>query len=433
MIWNKEVETAKSSTIKATQLERLKSIVDYCYNNVPFYKQQFTDIGLKPSDIQTLKDIEKIPFTTKAHMRDSYPYGLFAKPLKDIVRIHASSGTSGKPTLVGYTQQDMNMWTECVARLICAAGADRNDIAQVLFGYGLFTGGFGLHYGLEKVGLSVIPSSSGNTERQLVLMEDCGTTVLIATPSYALYLSEVAEKMGVNIKNFKLRLGLFGGEGHTPEMRKEIENRLGILATENYGLSEILGPGVSGECTEQCGMHINEDHFYFEVINSETGEALEYGEKGELVITTLTKEGIPMLRYRTHDISYLIPEECKCGRTSMRMHKVFGRNDDMLIIRGVNIFPSQIESVLVGMEHISPHYNIIVTTQGFMDKIEIHLELIDGSMLDSFSAIKHLEQNIIHKLRSVLLIDAKIKFLEPNSIERSTGKAKRVIDLRGTK
>ncbi|MCX7709627.1 MAG: phenylacetate--CoA ligase [Clostridia bacterium] len=430
MIWNKEAECLTRKEMEAVQLERLKDVVKRAYENVPFYKKRFDEIGLKPEHIVTLKDIEKIPFTTKNDLRDNYPYSLFAVPMKEIVRIHASSGTTGKPIVVGYTRRDMENWSESVARLIVAAGGSDEDIAQVVFGYGLFTGGFGLHYGLEKVGITVVPASSGNSERQMMLMQDFGATIIVGTPSYVLYLSEIAEEMGVKKGMHKLRLGLFGGEGHTPEMRAEIEKRWGILATENYGLSEIVGPGVSGECIHQCGMHINEDHYYPEIIESDSGNTLGYGQKGELVLTTLTKEGIPMLRYRTKDITILNPEQCKCGRTNVRMNKVLGRTDDMLIIRGVNVFPSQIESVLVGMEHIGPHYQIIVKKKGYMDDIEINVELIDGKMLERYSELEKLENEIRHKLKTVLQIDAKVKLVNPKTIERSVGKAKRVIDLR---
>lgn len=430
MIWNKEIECAGRKDIERLQLEKLREIVKRAYDNVAFYRKRLDEAGLAPEDIKRLKDIEKIPFTTKADLRDNYPYSLFAVPMKKIVRIHASSGTTGKPIVVGYTKNDIENWSECIARIVTAAGGCDDDIAQVVFGYGLFTGGFGLHYGLEKVGISVVPASSGNSERQMMLMQDFGSTIIVGTPSYALYLSEIAAEMGITKGKHKLRLGLFGGEGHTPEMRTEIENRWGILATENYGLSEVMGPGVSGECHCQCGMHINEDHFYPEIIDPDTGRTLDYGEKGEMVLTTLTKEGIPMLRYRTKDITYLIPETCKCGRSSMRMNKVLGRTDDMLIIRGVNVFPSQIESVLVGMEHIGPHYQIVVTKKGFMDEIEVHVELINGNLLEKFSELEALEKNIRHKLRTTLQIDARVKLVEPKSIERSMGKAKRVIDKR---
>lgn len=430
MIWNREIECMKRKDVEELQLRNLKAVVRRAYEKVPLYRKRFDEAGLRPEHIKSLKDIEKIPFTTKADLRDNYPYGLFAVPMKEIVRLHASSGTTGKPIVVGYTRRDMDNWSECVARLIVAAGGAEDDIAQVVFGYGLFTGGFGLHYGLEKVGITVVPSSSGNSERQLMLLQDFGSTIIVGTPSYALYLSEMAQEMGITKGKHRLRLGLFGGEGHTPEMRAEIEKRWGILATENYGLSEVVGPGVSGECSCQCGMHINEDHFYPEIIGPDSGKTLGCGERGELVLTTLTKEGIPMLRYRTKDITWLDPEPCRCGRSSMRMNKVLGRTDDMLIIRGVNVFPSQIESVLVGMEHIGPHYQIVVTKKGFMDEIEVHVELVNGNLLEKFSELEALEKNIRHKLRSVLQIDARVKLVEPKSIERSVGKAKRVVDLR---
>lgn len=429
MIWNKGAECLTRKEYEVIQLERLKNVVERAYNNVELYRKRFDEIGLKPEHIKTLKDIEKIPFTTKNDLRDNYPYGLFAVPMKQIVRLHASSGTTGKPIVVGYTKNDMENWSECIARLVLAAGGTDEDIAQVVFGYGLFTGGFGLHYGLEKAGVTVVPASSGNSQRQIMLLEDFGATILVGTPSYALYLSELAEEMGVTKGKHKLRLGLFGGEGHTPEMRAEIEKRWGILATENYGLSEVMGPGVSGECFCQCGMHINEDHFYPEVINS-SEETLGYGEKGELVLTTLTKEGIPMLRYRTKDITILDPEPCKCQRTTLRMHKVLGRTDDMLIIRGVNVFPSQIESVLVGMEHIGPHYQIIVTKKGYMDEIEIQVELIDAKMVERYRELESLEKAVRSKLKTVLQIDAKVTLVNPKTIDRSVGKAKRVIDKR---
>ncbi|ACL76107.1 phenylacetate--CoA ligase family protein [Ruminiclostridium cellulolyticum] len=430
MIWNTQVECMSRNSMKELQLERLKNTVKVAYENVPMYKRKFDEIGLRPEHIQTLKDIEKIPFTTKNDLRDNYPYGLFAAPLKKIVRLHASSGTTGKPIVVGYTKNDMENWSENIARLVIAAGGREDDIAQIVFGYGLFTGGFGLHQGLEKVGVTVIPASAGQSERQLMVMQDFGTTILVGTPSYVLYLAEIADELGVDKSKLKLKLGLFGGEGHTPEMRAEIERRWGIKATENYGLSEIQGPGVAGECYCQCGMHINEDHFYPEIINSETGEAFEYGNKGELVLTTLTKEGIPMLRYRTKDITILNPEKCECGRTTVRMNKVLGRTDDMLIIRGVNVFPSQIESVLIGLEGIGPHYQIIVTKNGYMDAIEVLVELIDGKLLEKFSELEKLEKKIRHELKVVLQIDAKVRLVEPKSIERTTGKAKRVIDMR---
>ena len=430
MIWNKNIETMSRDEMTDLQSSRLRDIVAYSYENVGLYKRKFDQIGLMPADIRSIDDIEKIPFTTKEDLRDNYPFDLFAVPIKKIVRLHASSGTTGKPIVVGYTRNDMEMWTESVARLIIAAGGREDDVAQVLFGYGMFTGGLGLHYGLERVGMTVIPASGGNSERQLMYMQDFSTTVIVSTPSYALYLSEIAHENNVDVSKLKLRIGLFGGEGHTPEMRKEIEQRWGIIATENYGLSEITGPGVSGECCLQQGMHINEDFFFPEIIDPDTFKGLAMGQKGEIVFTTLTKEGIPMLRYRTKDISCLFDEKCGCGRTTLRMNKILGRTDDMLIIRGVNVFPSQIESVLVGMSEIGPHYQIIVRKKGFMDDIEILVEVKSTSIIEKYKELENLENRICHALKNVLQISAKVKLVEPKTLERFVGKAKRVIDLR---
>lgn len=430
MYWNKEIELMSHSDMRALQLERLRRTVKLVYENVPHYRKKLDEAGVSPDDIKSLDDLQRIPFTTKDDLRDNYPYNLFASPMKKIVRIHASSGTTGKPTVVGYTKSDLENWSECIARLVVAAGGCEDDIAQISFGYGLFTGAFGLHYGLEKVGVSVIPMSSGNTQKQIMIMQDFKPTILVGTPSYALYMSEVAEEMGVKNEDLSLRIGMFGGEGHTEQMRALLERRLGIIATENYGLSEVMGPGVSGECQKQCGMHINEDHFIAEIINPETGEVLPMGSVGELVITTITKEGIPLLRYRTKDITYLIDEQCECGRRTTRMAKVQGRSDDMLIIKGVNVFPSQVESVLVEMDEIDPHYQLVVRKKGFVDDLEILVEVSNASMLESFAKLEALEKKIKSKLHSVLGLDAKVRLVEPRGIERSTGKAKRVIDLR---
>jgi phenylacetate-CoA ligase len=430
MFWNEKIETMKSDEMRDLQLQSLKKIVRYAYKNVPLYQEKFKKIRLKPEDIKTLEDIRYIPFTTKEDMRKTYPFGLFATKMKNIVRIHGSSGTTGKPTVVGYTKKDLANWQEAMSRLIMAAGGREEDIAQVCFGYGMFTGGFGLHAGLENIGITVIPASSGNSERHLMYMQDYGTSIMVSTPSYALYLAEIADEVGVDIKKLSLRLGLFGGEGHTIEMRNEIEKRWNIKATENYGLSEIIGPGVSGECYEQSGMHINEDMFYPEIINPNDGKVLDDGEKGELVLTTLSKQGVPMLRYRTKDITYLMRDKCKCGRTTVRMNKVDGRTDDMLIIRGVNVFPSQIESVLLTIDYISPQYQIIIRKKGYMDDIEVLVELIDRKSLDSFKELEKIEKHIRHKLRNVLQIDVKVKLVEHKTIERSVGKAKRLVDLR---
>lgn len=423
-------ETLSRAEMAALQLSRLQQTVRHVYDHVPFYRTKMDALGITPADIQTLADIQKLPFTVKTDLRDNYPTGLFAAPLKDIVRFHASSGTTGKPIVVGYTRNDMDVWADCCARLAAAAGVTEHDICQVAFGYGMFTGGFGLHQGLEKLGASVIPHSSGNSERQLMFMQDLGTTVLVSTPSYALHLSEIMAQSGIQPDDLKLRVGLFGGEGHTPEMRNLIEQRLGITDTQNYGLTEIVGPGVSYECLAFSGMHINEDFFYPEIIDPKTGEVLPEGSEGELVFTTLTKEGIPMLRYRTKDITRLVYEPCSCGRTNVRMELVRGRSDDMMIIRGVNVFPSQIEAVLMTIEGIGPHYQIIVTTEHFMDQIEVQVELIDPSRLESYSELEKLTQEIRHKIRTVLQIDVHVKLLSPQTLERTAGKSKRVVDRR---
>ena len=428
--FQKDIECMSRNKMNELQLERLKHTVAYAYEHTPLYRKRLDEVGVKPRDIQSLKDLEKIPFTTKEDFRDNYPFGMFAVPMKKIVRIHASSGTTGKPKVVGYTKKDLDTWSDMIARLVMMAGGSDEDVAQIAFGYGLFTGGFGLHYGLEKVGAAVIPMSSGNTEKQIMLMQDFQTTLLVATPTYALYISEVLEEMGLSKNDLHLRIGMFGGEGHTEEMRQVLEDKLGIIATENYGLSEVMGPGVAGECIYQCGHHINEDCFIVEIIDPNTGEVLPAGEKGEVVITTINKEGIPVLRYRTKDISWLMPEQCKCGRTTMRMAKIQGRSDDMLIIKGVNVFPSQVESVLVGMKEISPYYQLVVSKKGYVDQLEVRVELIDDSLLDSYEKLEQLENEIKHKLHVVLGLVAKVRLMEPKSIERTTGKAKHVIDNR---
>ncbi|MDR1665340.1 MAG: phenylacetate--CoA ligase [Clostridiales bacterium] len=430
MIWNPEIETASRNRVRAVQWERLLNTANHVYKNVPFYRERLNACHLPPERWSSPGDLQKIPFTTKEDLRSYYPYGLFAVPRKEVVRIHASSGTTGKPTVVGYTRADLDMWSECVARLVCMAGGRSGDIAQISFGYGLFTGALGLHYGLEKVGAAVIPISSGNTEKQLMVMQDFETTILVCTPSYALYLSETAEKLGIDLEKLSLRIGMFGGEGHTLEMSKEIERRLGILVTENYGLSEVLGPGVSGECPYKTGMHINEDYFLLEIIDPVTGEVLPDGAEGELVITTLKKEAFPIIRYRTRDITSLHYERCECGRTSARMAKVKGRSDDMLIIKGVNVYPSQVESVIVGMEHISPYYQLVVKKDGYTDVLEVHVELVDDKLLESFSELEKLEKTVKAQLYRVLGLDCHVRLREPGTMERTAGKAKRVLDLR---
>lgn len=431
MFFQKDIETMPRADIEKLQLERLKWLVKYCMDNVPFYNNRLTEAGVTPDKIKELSDIQYIPYTTKADMRDTYPFGLFAVPLKKIERIHASSGTTGKPTVVGYTHRDLDYWGDCVARLVTAVGASDETIVQIAFGYGLFTGALGLHYGLEKIGASVIPTSSGNTEKQIMLMQDFGTNALVSTPSYAQYIGELAREMGV-LDKIHLKLGLFGSEGCTPEMRAQIENTLNIFATDNYGMSELMGPGVSGECIERDGMHINEDHFYAEIINPVTGEVLPKGSEGELVITTLTKEGIPMLRYRTKDITQINYEPCKCGRTFARMAKPRGRSDDMLKIRGVNVFPSQIESVLMGFETIAPHYQLVLTRENFADHLEIKVELSDkcNEILDNFPLLDQLHKDIHHAMKTVLGIETKITIVGHKTLQRFQGKAQRILDLR---
>lgn len=431
MFWEKDAETMSRAKIRQLQLERLKWTINRCYNNVPYYKDMLDKAGVTPDMIKTLDDIRRLPLTTKEELRKNYPFGLFASPKEDIVEIHTSSGTTGKPIVGGYTKNDLELWGNCMARLVVAAGARREDIAQISFGYGLFTGAFGLHYALQKVGCMVVPISSGNSERQIMIMEDFGTTVLVATPSYAVYLSELAKDMGVADK-LKLRLGLFGSEMCTPEMRAQIEKNIGIIVTDNYGLTELGGCGVSGECEERQGLHINEDHFYPEIIDPDTGEVLPEGEEGELVITPLSKEAFPIFRYRTKDITRLYSNPCKCGRTLIRMDKVVGRTDDMLIIKGVNVFPSQIESVIFTMPHIGPHYQLVLRKERFMDSLEVQVELIDGSLLEQYSKLEALQHRIREKLRSVLGIDCGVTLVAPRTITRFEGKAKRIVDLRNS-
>lgn len=430
MIWNKEMETMSRKKTEEIQLERLKWTVNLCYDNVPHYRAKMDAVGFKPEMLKSLADIKNIPFATKEDLRDTYPFGLFAVPQKKIVRLHASSGTTGKPTVVGYTKADLDNWAEMIARLTTAVGASDESIVQIAFGYGMFTGALGLHYGLEKIGATVVPCSSGNSEKQLMFMRDFGTNTIVATPSYALYLSELAKESGYPMSDYKLKLGLLGSEGCTPEMRTQIENNWGLFSTDNYGLSETGGPGLSGECMERSGLHINEDFYYCEVIDSNTGEVLEPGSTGELVVTTLTKEGIPMLRYRTKDITRINYEPCACGRTTARMDKIKGRSDDMLKIRGVNVFPSQVESVLVGMESIGPHYQLVVRRDGFHDTLEVKVELIDGSVLERYSELEALHNKVKNKLKSVLGLEAKVSLVQPKTLERFQGKAKRVLDLR---
>lgn len=431
MYFQKDIETMPRADIEKMQLERLQRLVKYCYDNVPFYHKRLSEAGVCPEKIKTLSDIQYIPYTTKADLRDNYPYGLFAVPQSKIVRMHASSGTTGKPTVVGYTANDLDHWSDCVARLAMAAGADENTIVQICFGYGLFTGALGLHYGLEKIGATVVPSSSGNTEKQIMLMQDFGTNALVATPSYAQYIGELAREKGV-LDKLQLKLGLFGSEGCTIEMRNAIEKTLNLFATDNYGMSELNGPGVSGECRERCGMHINEDHYYAEIIDPATGDVLPRGSEGELVVTTLTKEGMPVLRYRTKDITKINYEKCACGRTFARMDKPKGRSDDMLKIRGVNVFPSQIETVLMSFKEIAPHYQLVLTRENFADHLEIKVELLEqySSLLDNFPALSELHAKITKEMKIVLGIQTKLTIVGCKTLERFQGKAKRIVDLR---
>lgn len=432
MIWAKE-ETLSRKEIQEIQLHRLKEQVAWSYERVAPYRAKMDELGIRPEHIQSLADLKYLPMTVKQDFRDNYPFGLFAVEREELQRIHASSGTTGKPTVVGYTAEDMKNWTECVSRIACMGGATKKDMAQICFGYGMFTGALGLHAGLENIGATVAPTSSGNTKKQIMFMQDLGTTLLVATPSYALHIGEVVRSMGLDPqKDLSLKIGLFGGEGMTEGMRQEMHNIWGedFKVTQNYGMSELNGPGMSGECLELCGLHINEDHFIAEIINPETGEVLPEGEKGELVVTCLTKKALPMIRYRTKDITRLTYEPCKCGRTTARMENLSGRSDDMLIIRGVNVFPTQIEEVLLNIEGVAPHYMIEVSRTGHLDTMEIQVELADGSLLDSYGALEALEKRIHSGLRSVLGLDAGIKLVAPGTLPRFEGKAKRVIDNR---
>ena len=430
MYWNKPVETMERAELATLQAARLRDTTQRIYRQVPFYRSRLQAAGLLPEDVSTLDDIKRLPFTTKQDMRDNYPYGLFAVPQAEIVRIHASSGTTGKPTVVGYTKRDIGIWSEVMARTLTAAGATRQSFIQVAYGYGLFTGGLGAHYGAELIGASVIPVSSGNTARQIMLMKDFGTTLLACTPSYALYIAETIAEMGLSPKDFSLKAGVFGAEPWSERMRKEIEDRLAIKAIDIYGLSEIIGPGVASECHCQNGLHINEDHFYPEIINPLTGEVLADGEKGELVLTTITKEGMPMLRYRTRDLTVLMREKCDCGRTLVRMGKVLGRSDDMLIIRGVNVFPSQVETVLLSLGETSPHYQLIVDRVDNLDILTVLVEVTEDMFSDEVRRLEQLEHKIEAALASVLNVTAQVRLVTPKTIERSEGKAKRVVDNR---
>ncbi len=430
MIWNPSVECASREQMREIQSQRLTSMLERIYKSVPFYRNKLQEKGIEPGDIKSVDQLKDLPFTLKNDLRDNYPFGLFTVPQADIVRLHASSGTSGKPTVVGYTGNDIAMWSEIVARSLAMANVTQQDIIQVAYGYGLFTGGLGLHYGAEKLGALVIPISGGNTKKQLQLMVDLGSTVLACTPSYAALLGESIAREGIRREDLRLRVGVFGAEPWTEEMRAQLQQLLGIKAYDIYGLSEIIGPGVSMECEHQCGNHINEDHFIPEIIDPKTLEILPYGELGELVLTPVSKEAMPLLRFRTRDLTRLHAETCACGRTLVRMEKCLGRTDDMLIIRGVNVFPSQVESVLLELAETSPHYQLIVSRENNLDSLEIKVEIDEQFWSDEVKQLEALKNRIKSNIQSVLGISATIRLVEPRSIERSEGKAKRVIDNR---
>ncbi len=431
MIYNIEFETMPREALEAIQLRRLQATVQRVYATVPFYRNKFEEAGIGPADITTLKDLQRLPFTTKQDLRDNYPFGMFAVPMDNVVRIHASSGTTGKPTVVGYTARDIETWSELMARALVAGGASRGDIIHNAYGYGLFTGGLGIHYGAERLGASVIPISGGNTKRQILIMKDFGPTILTCTPSYALHLAEVAAEAGVGFENLKFKSGIFGAEPWSENMRNEIERKLHLNAIDIYGLSEVIGPGVSIECLEaKSGLHIFEDHFIPEIIDPQTGEVLPYGEAGELVFTSITKEAFPIIRYRTRDVTSLNGAPCICGRTHVRMNRVTGRTDDMLIIRGVNVFPSQIESVLMEMRWVEPHYQLVVDRQDNLDILTVMVEVGEQTFSDEVRKMQDLEKKISKNIKEYLGVSAKVTLVEPKSIPRSEGKAQRVIDNR---
>ena len=430
MYWEPERECMARQDLEQLQLERLQSTLYRVGTRVPFYRKKFEELRLNYDDIRSLDDLRQLPFTVKQDLRDNYPYGLFAVPLREVVRVHSSSGTTGLATVVGYTRNDIKNWSNLTARVLTAAGVTRDDVIQIAFGYGLFTGGFGIHYGAERLGASVIPISAGNTKRQIQIMQDFKTTALVCTPSYALIIADTMMEMGINPAGLSLRYGLFGAEPWSEAMRQEIREKLGIIATDNYGLSEVMGPGVAGECQECNGLHINEDHFLLEVIDPETLEPVAPGEVGELVITTLTKEAFPMIRYRTRDLTRLIPEPCPCGRTLVRMQRVMGRTDDMLIIKGVNVFPVQIEKVLFEIEGTEPHYQIIVERENHSDKVTVLVEVVESIFFDEMKKQRGMVDHIKARLASELGIGVDVRLVEEKTLERFEGKSKRVIDKR---
>ncbi len=431
MIFNEEFETLPREALEALQLKRLQQVAQRVYHTVGFYHKSFDEAGISPDDIKTLDDLKKLPFTTKDDLRNNYPFGLFAVPMSNIVRLHASSGTTGKMTVVGYTKRDIETWSDLIARCFVSAGLTKNDIIHNAYGYGLFTGGLGVHYGAERLGASVIPMSGGSTKRQITILQDFGPTAICCTPSYALTLAETGEELGVDMRSLKLRVGIFGAEPWSEKMRDELEDKLNITAMNIYGLSEVIGPGVAMECVDgRNGLHIFEDHFIVETINPETGETLPPGTPGELVFTTLTKEAFPLIRYRTRDISRIITEPCRCGRTFVRMDRISGRSDEMLIIRGVNVFPSQIEGILMSIEGLEPHYQLIVERIGTLDTLSIQVEVSESVFSDEIRAMQKLEKRISKDIKDYLGISASIKLVEPKKLQRFEGKAQRVIDKR---
>lgn len=431
IFWEEEIETLPRVGLESIQLRRLKHLVARVYKTVEPYRRKMDEAGVKPEHIKTLADLSKLPFTVKDDLRDNYPFGLFTVPLDEVVRVHASSGTTGKPTVVGYTAKDIDTWANVMARALCCAGATKGDMVHNAYGYGLFTGGLGAHYGIEKLGATVIPVSGGNSKRQINIMKDFGSTVLLSTPSYALNLAEAMDSMDVDPKSLSLRVGIFGAEPWSENMRENVEKKLNLKATDIYGLSEVMGPGVAQECLHTTkGMHIFEDHFLPEIIDPETGDVLPEGEKGELVFTTLTKEAFPIIRYRTKDISRLYYEPCECGRTLVRMEKVTGRTDDMLIIRGVNVFPSQVEHVLIGVDGVEPHYQIVVDREGNLDTMQVQVEVSEGVFSDEIRVLENLTKHIQKEIKDLLGVTCRVKLVEPKTIQRSEGKAQRVIDNR---
>lgn len=430
MYWNKERECISEEKLREIQLQRLKETVKKAYEKVPYYKKKFDEAGVVPEDIRELEDLRKIPFTSKADLREVYPFGMFAAPLSEIVEIHMSSGTTGKPVVAGYTLQDIEIWSEVMARCLTMAGATKNDIVQVAYGYGLFTGGFGVHYGARKIGSMIVPASAGNTRRQIEIMRDFGTTILTCTPSYALYMAEVAEEMGIQPTTLKLKAGCFGAEMWTEAMRYEIEKRFGLSAYNIYGLTEIIGPGVAHECSEKNGLHVFEDHFIVEIIDPDTGDNLPEGKRGELVLTTLTREGMPMLRFRTRDITSLIREKCACGRTFARIERIRGRTDDMIKVRGVMLFPYQIEKAILEVQGVEPHYQIVITRPQHLDEIEVMVEMSRESFSDEIKHLENLKRKLERRIEEIVGIRVKVTLVEPKSLPRSEGKAKRIIDKR---